>query len=239
MKPSAACGRARKARAAQSPRRACRAAPKCRPFMPPRKNRESDHRDHHQRAEVRLAQQQPRDEQHHREHRQQAAAEAFQHRVLARGVVRGVEHHRELHRLGGWKPKPGRSSQRRAPTVLRARTPGRGRARGRRAPRGRATAPLLPHARRDQEHGSPTERERRYAAAHQVPRRVVAGEAARFGDGDRRRIHHHQPDRGEEQRGPGRRAVVLGARRIAREDVGLAHGARFLTACANTSPRWR
>ncbi len=39
--------------------------------------------------------------QHHHEHRQEALAEARHVRGLAHRVVRGVEHHEELHELGG------------------------------------------------------------------------------------------------------------------------------------------
>ena len=45
--------------------------------------------------------------------------------------------------------------------------------------------------------------------AREEPGGVVAGEAARLGGRDRRRIHHHQAERGEQQRRPGERAVVL------------------------------
>ncbi len=59
--------------------------------------------DHHEGAEVGLAQQQAADHQHHHRHRQEAALEAAHVGELAHRVVGGVEHGEELHQLGGLK----------------------------------------------------------------------------------------------------------------------------------------
>ena len=195
-------------------------------------------RDDHEGAEIRLAQQQPRDEQHHRKHRQQAASEALQHAVLAHRVVRGVEHRGELHQLGGLHAHH-RQCQPAARPVHFPSDPGNQNHReqrhaGEEQPRRGALPPARRHEKHDQrgaEGGS-----EKHRVAGEKPCRAVAGVAVRFRSGDRRRVHHHQPRRGEQQCGPGERAIVLCRRRVARKDEGLAHSSAR-TAVAKISPR--
>ena len=121
-----AVGRGRRS-ARRSRRRACRAAPaKWRPFMPPRNRMPNAiDRDHHERAEVGLAQQQPR--RRAASPRASAASrllEALHAPRLAHRVVGGVEHRGELHELRGLHARrTGATSQRRAPFTSRP-TPG-------------------------------------------------------------------------------------------------------------------
>ena len=105
-------------------------------------------------------------------------------------------------------------------------------------------AAFLPAAQRHQEHrGRGRQREREeQAVPQQEVGRIVAGVAARLGGRDRGRVHHHQAERDQQQRGPGERAVVLGRRRAGGARVALAEEtdqARHQSRQAPSPPRRR
>jgi hypothetical protein len=193
---------------------------------------------HHQRAEIRLAQQQPRHDEHHREHGQQAAFEAFQHAVLAHGVVGGVEHGGELHQLRGLHAHQRQREP--APRAVDLTTDSRNQDRDEQchAAEEQKRRGLLPVSCGHQEHQQ--RRRQRHGEEHRVareePRRAIAGVAVRLGSRDGRGVDHHEPRRGEQQCRPGERTVVLGGGRIAPGHEGPVHGSAR-TAAANTSPR--
>ena len=203
-----------------------------------KKHREGARGNDHQGAEVRLAQQQPRDEQHHDQHRQQTVLEAFQHAMPAHGVVGGIKHAGKLHQLRRLDAEHRQREPATGAVHFAANARDEDRDEKRDAGDKEQRRQALPYLHRHEKH-----RERgdeRGAQENGVPGekpgRAVAGVAIRLGGGDRGGIDHDEPGRREHQRRPGERAIVLGRRGIARQNEGRAHGSAR-TAAANTSPR--
>jgi hypothetical protein len=205
-----------------------------------KEDRHGDRGHHHQRAEVRLAQQQRGDQRHHREHRQEALLEVVHERGLAHRVVRRIEHDEELHQLRGLEP--GDAERNPAPSAVHLAADAgdqhdhEERGAQHEEPRRRALPQPYRHAEeRDSERDA--HRHVNGMASEEIAG-AKTGEALGFRHRDRRRVHHHEPDAGEQRRGPDERGIEGGfaARRVV-EHQGPSRSAMARAASANTSPR--
>ena len=201
-----------------------------------------DDGDDRERAEVGFPQQQRAGEQHHGGHRQEALAEAAHERRLAHRVVGGVEDDGELREFGRLEVQPHEPQPAAAAVHLRAEAghedDDEQQCRDGEEPR----RDLLPAMHRHLEHGEaggePDPEEDRMA--DEVVRRLELREPARLRRRDRRRVHHHESDREQQDRRPDERFVELG-----HEARGALHRVgehdwrsfRWATAARNTSAR--
>ena len=188
-----------------------------------------DKRDDGERSEVRLAQQQRTGEQHHQQHRQEALLQAVDIRGLAHSVVRRVDHREQLHQLGRLQVEHDQRQPAPRAVDLTADARYQHQHQQEHAQPEQPRRETLPYRRRDLEGergGDQADADKR-SLAHQEEVRTVAGEAPGFGDCDRRRKHHHDADRHQQQHGPDQALVIVGHHppRAPRFVVDRAHAA--------------
>ncbi len=177
---------------------------------------EGDREDHDERAEVGLEQQQAADQHHHGGKRREPAQQRLpqrllgvQERGLAHRVARRVEHRGELHEFGRLdvdddERKPAlRAVDRLADAGDQHEHEQRGA--GDEEPRRAALPDPDRHLEREECCEEPDRQERR-VPREEIPR-AISGVGGRLGGCDRRRIHHHQAERDQQQRRPRERHV--------------------------------